>query len=79
MTTEKIIAIIATQLGTDPSNITADKSLINDLGADSLDIVEIVLAVEGTFGIKIEDAEYQDADTVDKVILLVESKIKIKG
>lgn len=73
---EKLKSIIANQLGIDVNLISPDKKIIDDLGADSLDIVEIVVDIETSFEIKIEDAEYQDADTVQKIIDLVNNKIK---
>ena len=76
MVEEKLKTIIANQLGIESSVILVDKKIVNDLGADSLDIIEIVMDVENTFGITIEDAEYQDADTVQKIIDLINSKIE---
>lgn len=76
MVEEKLKTIIANQLGIESSVILVDKKIVNDLGADSLDIIEIVMDVENTFGITIEDAEYQDADTVQKIVDLINSKIE---
>ena len=56
---DKVKAIIVEQLGVDEEEVTADASFVDDLGADSLDTVELVMAFEEEFGIEIpdEDAE----------------------
>jgi len=78
MTEEKLKKIIANQLGIESDSISLENKIVDDLGADSLDIVEIVMDVENSFSIKIEDAEYQDADTVQKIVDLINIKIEKK-
>jgi acyl carrier protein len=75
---QKVKEILGNQLGIDADKITLDNHIIDDLGADSLDIVEVVVDIETAFGIKIEDQEYQEADTVQKIIDLVNNKIENK-
>ena len=76
MVEEKLKVILSNQLGFETSKIITENHIVNDLGADSLDIVEIIMDVENEFKIKIEDNEYQDANTVQLIINLIESKTK---
>lgn len=64
MVEEKVREIIAKQLGVDQSQITPDASFVEDLGADSLDTVELVMAFEEAFNIEIPD---EDAEKIAKV------------
>lgn len=64
MVDEKVKEIISRQLGVSPAEITAEKSFVEDLGADSLDTVELVMAFEEAFGIEIPD---EDAEKIVKV------------
>lgn len=64
MTEEKVKEIISKQLGVSVSEITPDTSFVEDLGADSLDTVELVMAFEEAFGIDIPD---EDAEKIVKV------------
>jgi len=75
---QKVKEILGNQLGVAADKITLDKHIIDDLGADSLDIVEVVVDIETAFDIKIEDQEYQEANTVQKIIDLVNNKIENK-
>ena len=64
MVEEKVKEIIAKQLGVNPSEVTPEASFVDDLGADSLDTVELVMAFEETFNIEIPD---EDAEKIAKV------------
>lgn len=64
MVEEKVKEIIAKQLGVDASAVTAEASFVEDLGADSLDTVELVMAFEEAFNIEIPD---EDAEKITKV------------
>jgi acyl carrier protein len=64
MVDEKVKEIISKQLGVSPAEIQAETSFVEDLGADSLDTVELVMAFEETFGIEIPD---EDAEKIVKV------------
>ncbi len=64
MTEEKVKEIISKQLGVNAAEITLESSFVEDLGADSLDTVELVMAFEETFNIEIPD---EDAEKIAKV------------
>ncbi len=70
---DKIKAIIADELGVDESTIQRDSSIIDDLGADSLDVVELIMALEESFDITVSDSEAQKMKTVDDVLKYIES------
>ncbi len=65
---DKVKEIIIEQLGVDPEEVTNDASFINDLGADSLDTVELVMALEEEFDIEIPDEEAEKLQTVGQAI-----------
>ena len=64
MELEKLISVSAEVLDIDPSTITADSKFVDDLGADSLDFLEIVMSVEDEFGIKVPVEDVKDITTV---------------
>ena len=69
---KKVKAIIVDKLGVEPSEVTETANLTNDLGADSLDTVELLMEFEKVFGIKIPDEETSSIatvqDAIDKVV-----------
>ena len=65
---EKVKDIIVEQLGVEESAVTLEASFIDDLGADSLDIVELVMALEEEFDIEIPDADAEKVVTVNDVV-----------
>ncbi len=75
----KIKDIIVEQLNVDESEVTPDASFIDDLGADSLDIVELVMAIEETFDIEIPDEDAEKIRTVKDAIEYVQKKLEEKG
>lgn len=69
---DKIKSIIASKLGIDESEITPEKNLSNDLGADSLDVVELSMDLEREFNLKFEDADTEKIQTVADLYKLIE-------
>lgn len=65
---QKIKSIIADQLGVDEEEITMEASFIDDLGADSLDIVELIMALESEFDIEFPDEDAEKVVTVGDVV-----------
>ncbi|MFA5069525.1 MAG: acyl carrier protein [Candidatus Omnitrophota bacterium] len=76
---EKVKAIIAEQLGVKPEEVTSDASFIDDLGADSLDTVELVMALEEEFGIEIPDEDAEKMSKVSDAIKYIDEKVAAKG
>lgn len=68
---DKARGVIVDQLGVDEDVVTEDASFIDDLGADSLDIVELVMALEEEFGISIPDEEAESIKTVGDAITYI--------
>ena len=71
---DKVKEIIATHLSIDKAKITNESSIVDDLGADSLDTVELVMAFEEEFGSEISDSEAEKILTVGDAIKFIESK-----
>ncbi len=71
---EKVKSIIAEQLGVKKDEVTDEAKFIDDLGADSLDTVELVMALEEEFGIEIPDEDAEKMGTVGEAIKYIEQK-----
>jgi len=71
---DKVKEIIVEQLGVDASQVTPEASFIEDLGADSLDTVELVMAFEEEFGAEIPDTDAEKLKTVGDVIKYLKEK-----
>lgn len=72
----KVIEIIADRLSRDKASITESSNVIADLGADSLDIAEIMMDLEDQFGVKLE--EDQDLKTIGDIVKYIEGKVAAK-
>ena len=72
MVFDKIKEIIMEQLQVDESEITMDTNLMKDLSADSLDAVEIIMAIEDEYGIEIPDEDAENIQTVQDLVKFVE-------
>ncbi len=68
----RVKKVISEQLGVAIEQVTLEKSFVQDLGADSLDTVELIMALEDTFGIEIDDADAENVTTVKNVLELLE-------
>ncbi len=75
MVFEKIKGIISQQLGVDADEITMDSTFIEDLGADSLDVVELVMAMEDEFDMEIDEDEAEGISTVGDVVDYIKARI----
>ncbi|MDO8580465.1 MAG: acyl carrier protein [Candidatus Omnitrophota bacterium] len=73
---EKIKSIIAEQLGVKAEEVTPDASFIDDLGADSLDTVELIMALEEEFSVEIPDEDAEKMTTVGDAIKYIQEKAK---
>lgn len=69
---EKLQEIIAEQLEIDPEEIDYESNIIDDLGADSLDIVDLVMSVEDEFGIEVPDEALEAVSTVEDMVKYIE-------
>ncbi len=72
---DKVKSIIVDQLGVNESEVTAGASFVDDLGADSLDTIELVMAFEEAFGIEIPDEDAEKIKTVRNAIDYVEAHV----
>ena len=68
---ERVKQIVAEQLGVDDAQVTAEASFMDDLGADSLDTVELVMALEEEFDIEISDEDAEKIQTVQDAITYI--------
>ena len=72
---EKVKELLCDNLGIDENDITMDASLIDDLNIDSLDVVELIMAVEEEFGIEIPESDVDKVSTVGNMVDYISSKI----
>lgn len=70
----KIRDVVADKLDADPSDITPEASFVDDLGADSLDVVELIMGLEDEFGIEISDEEAESIRTVGDAVTFIQDK-----
>ncbi|MCF7908717.1 MAG: acyl carrier protein [Candidatus Omnitrophica bacterium] len=75
---EKVKDIISEQLGVKKEEIKPESSFIDDLGADSLDTVEVVMALEEEFGIEIPDEDAEKITTVGEAVKYIDNKVTKK-
>lgn len=75
MVFEKIKAILADQLDLDAAEIKMDSRLLEDLGADSLDVVDLVMSIEDEFGIEVTDEALEGMSTISDAVKFIEANI----
>ena len=73
---EKIRDALATQFEVEPGSITPDTDIMNDLGADSLDLVELIMTLEDEYGVSVTDESVYEHKTVGEIANFIESLIK---
>ena len=73
---EKVKSIVVEQLEVDPGTVTSESSFANDLGADSLDTVELVMALEEEFECEIPESEAQKINTIQEAIDYINSHLQ---
>jgi acyl carrier protein len=73
---EKIVEIIANQLGIDREDVTPEASVVDDLGADSLDVVELIMALEEEFNLEIPDEEAEKIKSVQDIFNHMETALQ---
>lgn len=71
---ERVVRIVCNQMGTTPDKVTKETSFVNDLGADSLDTVELVMEFEDEFEISIPDEDAEKIQTVGNAIEYISKK-----
>jgi acyl carrier protein len=71
---EKVKEIIVDQLGVDASEVIPEAKFVDDLGADSLDLTELIMAMEEEFGVEISDEDAQTLQKVQDAISFIEKK-----
>ncbi|WP_243028507.1 acyl carrier protein [Thermus albus] len=72
---EKVKAVIAEKLSVEPEKITLEARFIEDLGADSLDTVELIMGLEDEFGLEISDEEAEKIRTVKDAVAFIQAKL----
>ncbi|MCX8022387.1 MAG: acyl carrier protein [Syntrophorhabdaceae bacterium] len=75
---EKVKEMIVEQLGVNESEVVPEAKFIDDLGADSLDIVELIMALEDAYGIEIPDEDAEKMETVGDAIKYIEQRLAEK-
>ncbi|MBQ3166310.1 MAG: acyl carrier protein [Clostridia bacterium] len=74
MTFDKVKGLLAEQLNVDEAKITPSSKIVEDLGADSLDIVELLMGLEEEFGITVEEDKVQKISTVGDIVDLIDNQ-----
>ncbi|MDE5648459.1 MAG: acyl carrier protein [Oscillospiraceae bacterium] len=74
MVFEKVKSIVADQLDVEEEKVTSEASITEDLGADSLDVVDLVMSIEEEFDIEIPDEAVESIKTVGDIVSYIESK-----
>lgn len=73
MVLEKVKAILAEQFDVEEDKVTADTDLQEDLGADSIDVVDLLMSIEDEFGVEVPDDEIENIKTVGSLVSYIEA------
>ncbi len=73
-TFDRVAELISSQLGIDKSKVTPQSEIISELGADSIDVFEMIMALEDELGIEVPEDKVQSLKTVQDVVALIEDK-----
>lgn len=76
---DRVKSIVVDQLGVDPNEVTPEASFVDDLGADSLDVVELVMALEEEFETEIPDEDAEKIATVGEAVRYIEEHLLAAG
>ena len=76
MVLEKLVALLAEQLDVEAGEITEETDIIDDLGADSLDVVDLVMSLEDEFDLEIPDEDIENIRTVGELVKYLEGKVE---
>ncbi len=71
---ERVNTLVTDQLGVDRKSLTPEANLLDDLGADSLDVVELVMAMEEEFGIEVPDDDVENIRTISDIVQYIEAR-----
>mgnify|MGYP001040042072 CR=1 FL=1 len=72
---DKLCKLIAEQFGVDPESVTADSAFVDDLGADSLDLFQVIMGIEEEFDIEIDAEDTEDIKTVEQAVELIKNAV----
>ena len=73
---ERVHAIVSEQLGVEKDSLVPEANLLDDLGADSLDVVELVMAIEEEFAIEVPDADAENIRTLGDITAYIEARVE---
>ena len=75
----RVSSLVGEQLGVEKADLVPEASLLDDLGADSLDVVELVMALEEEFGIEVPDDDVENIRTIQDIVRYVEGKAEARA
>lgn len=73
-TMEKVVTLLSEQLGVDKDTINADSDVVKDLGADSIDVVQLLMAMEDEFGVTVTEDDASNLKTVEDIVSLIDNR-----
>ncbi len=74
MVFEKVKSILSEQFDVEEDNITMETSIVNDLGADSLDVVDLLMNIDDEFGVEVPDEDVEKVKTVEDLVNYIEAR-----